>query len=221
MPLCWFACLCASQWLDNWKLLSESRWSNLFSAIVLLMTRGDELFWHLAVPKWVNGESKWIRRSTMWGNQRLGLRRRTAAAAAAAVAVAAAVATALPPHSRLDSCAPSLQSSADSSVIWLGGSLRPSSQSLLFFLRGRGWRARWLLWYCCVADEWRCLSGQRKQTEKNKTHTKQHMKYVLYLGDTQLLKHMLHPEGTVSVTQTSFHITYICCVSSTEGLNDH
>lgn len=45
------------------------------------------------------------------------------------------------------------------------------------------------------------------------------MKYVLYLGDTQLLKHMLHTEGTVSVTRTSFYLTYICCVSSVDELN--
>lgn len=82
--------------------------------LILFRAHSDECL-HLAVLRWRGSGSKWIKANTMWKS-----------------VLCCDRADLLLPHTRLDAFALSLQLSADSSVIWLGGRLRPSYQCLLF-----------------------------------------------------------------------------------------
>lgn len=84
-----------------------------------------------------------------------------------------------------------------------------------FFLKG-GWRARWLLWYCCVAYEWRFLrGGEKKQSTLQTTYE------VCVVPWWHTAAQAYVAPRPASATQTPFQITYICCLSSAERLNGH
>lgn len=212
MLVCMLACFPVAWWLKvaAWITLIHPPFSDCTSDD----SRWWAFFWHLAVPKWVNGESKWIRRSTMWRNQRLG--------AKSSHGCCCCVAAASLSSRLLCSVAAVVCRQFSHMTGGWGGTpfLLPPPRVCLFFWGGGGQDGC----YGIVASHMNggVWEGRGKNWKKTTTHTPNNiLKYVLYLGDTQLLKHMLHPDGTVSATQTSFHITCICCVSSAEGLNGH
>lgn len=104
----------------------------------------------------------------------------------------------LPPHTRLDTSALSLQLSADSSVIWLGGSLHPSSQCLLFL----GKMAAIVL-LLPVSHMNRCGWGGKKKSRAYEV-------CVVPQWHTAAQAYVAHRRDSKCDLDV-FSITYICC----------